>query len=90
MMLGFSRTPRTRVQFLDGGDYFKGVKPSDLRKLSDRDLFLAGCRLAERVDHPVGTPQEMALCAEALAAVYAEAKARRTTLWAGKENKRLY
>lgn len=65
-------------------DYFKGVAPSDLARLDNRQLFLAAMRLHETVSQNIGTPEEQAKAAEALQEVYREKNRRRATLRDGK------
>lgn len=61
-------------------DYYKGVAPSDLARLDNRQLYLAAERLHESVAYEVGSPSEQAHAAEALNAVYHERRARRATI----------
>jgi hypothetical protein len=61
-------------------DYFKGVAPSDLGRLDNRQLYTAAERLHESVANNVGTREELAHASEALNAVYHERHKRRATL----------
>lgn len=63
-----------------GGDYFHGVRPSDLSRLDDRQLYTAAERLHESVTSGVGTTTERAHASEALAEVYRERRRRRATI----------
>lgn len=63
-----------------GGDYFKGVAPSDLSGLDSRQLYTAAERLHETVANGVGSREELAHASEALAQVYSERRARRATI----------
>ena len=65
---------------IKGTDYFKGVAPSDLARLDNRQLFTAAERLHECVTSGVGTSSERANASEALSAVYRERRARRSTI----------
>ncbi|HEV3129596.1 MAG TPA: hypothetical protein VGY32_11470 [Solirubrobacteraceae bacterium] len=61
-------------------DYYKGVKPSDLGRLDERQLYVASDRLHESVVNEVGTREERANAAEALHACYRERYRRRATI----------
>jgi hypothetical protein len=61
-------------------DYFKGVAPSDLGRLDERQLYMAAVRLHEHVAEEVGTREEVANASEALAACYRERHRRRATI----------
>lgn len=64
----------------DGGDYFRGVKPSDLSRLDNRQLYMAASKIHESVISGNGTDQEKALASEALSACYTERRRRLATL----------
>lgn len=59
------------------GDFFKGVAPSDLSRLDNRQLYMASTRLHEGV---VSGHGDVARMNEALNACYREARGRRATL----------
>lgn len=59
-------------------DYFNGVRPSHLRELDNRQLYMAAERLFEH--RFTGTSAERARAAEAYNAIKIEARSRRATL----------
>lgn len=61
-------------------DYFKGVAPSDLKRMSNPHLFHSIEKLTLAVESGVGTPSERANAQEALAAAGKEARSRRASL----------
>lgn len=61
-------------------DYYKGVKPSQLGRLDERQLYLAAERLHEHVVNEVGSREEVAHASEALHACYRERYRRRATI----------
>lgn len=79
------------VRFTDGAakqddrhrskkDYFKGVAPSDLSRLDERQLYTAAERLHESVISGVGTASERQGASEALHEVYRERRRRQSTI----------
>jgi hypothetical protein len=61
-------------------DYYKGVKPSDLSRLDNRQLYVAADRLHESIISGVGTAEERAGANEAYHEVVVERRRRRQTL----------
>jgi hypothetical protein len=64
----------------EGSDYYKGVKPSHLKTLDNRELYTAANRIYTTLSEGRGTAEEIARASEAYAEVTREARARRATL----------
>lgn len=77
---GLSPGPVALPKYGEGADYYKGVKPSDLKLLDNRQLFMAYNRLALVLDEGRGTKEELANAWDAHTAILREAKSRRTSL----------
>jgi hypothetical protein len=77
---GLSPGPVALPKYGEGADYFKGVKPSDLKLLDNRQLYLAFNRVCLTLDEGRGTKEELDNALDACAAIIREAKSRRTTL----------
>jgi hypothetical protein len=78
--LALAPGPVALPKYGEGADYFKGVKPSDLKLLDNRQLFLAFNRLCLTLDEGRGTKEELAHAWESYEACIHEAKSRRSTL----------
>jgi hypothetical protein len=77
---GIAPGPVALPKYGEGADYFKGVKPSDLKLLDNRQLYLAFNRVCLTLDEGRGTKEELNNALDACAAIIREAKSRRTTL----------
>lgn len=61
----------------EGSDWFKGAKPSDLKNLDDRQLYMSANRLYMSLEERRGSASEQNNAAEAYSAVIKEARSRR-------------
>lgn len=77
---GLSPGPVALPKYGEGADYYKGVAPSDLKLLDNRQLFMAFNRLCLILDEGRGTKEELANAWDAHNAILREAKSRRSTL----------
>lgn len=88
MIVGVIRNGRYHRVALEHGapikdharDYFKGVAPSDLGRLDERQLYVAADRIHASLEGGTGTREEIAHAAEALDACYVERRRRRMTI----------
>jgi hypothetical protein len=77
---GIAPGPVALPKYGEGADYWKGAKPSELKLLDNRQLFMVFNRLCLTLDEGRGTKEELANAWETYEAVIREAKSRRTTL----------
>ena len=77
---GIAPGPVALPKYGEGADYYKGTKPSDLKLLDNRQLYLAFNRLCLTLDEGRGTKEELANAWDAYTAILREAKSRRSTL----------
>lgn len=78
--LGLSPGPIALPKYGEGADYWKGVRPSELKLLDNRQLFLVFNRLCLTLDEGRGTKEELANAWETYESVIREARSRRATL----------
>ena len=72
--------PVALPKYGEGADYYKGVKPTQLKELDNRQLFTAANRLYNTLSEGRGTRDELAGAHDAYASTIREAKSRRATL----------
>jgi hypothetical protein len=72
--------PKALPKYGEGADYFKGVRPSELKNLDNRQLFQASNRLYTTLEEGRGTKEELSNAHSAYDATIREARARRATL----------
>lgn len=72
--------PVALPKYGEGADYYKGVKPSDLKLLDNRQLYMAFNRLCLILDEGRGMKEELDNAWDAYTAIIREAKSRRSTL----------
>jgi hypothetical protein len=77
---GLSPGPVALPKYGEGAEYFKGVSPSMLKLLDNRQLFLAFNRLQLTLSEGRGTIEELDNARDAYAAIIREAKSRRSSL----------
>ena len=72
--------PKALPKYGEGSDYFKGAKPSHLKTLDNRQLYMAANRLYTTLEEGRGTKEEMSNAHSAYDATIREARARRSSL----------
>jgi hypothetical protein len=78
--LGIAPGPVALPRYGEGADYWKNAKPSDMKLLDNRQLFMVFNRLSLLLSENRGMPHELANAWETFEAVIREAKSRRATL----------
>lgn len=73
-------TPTKLPRYGEGADYFKGVRPSQLKTLDNRQLYTAANRIYTTLEEGRGTKEEIAKANEAYSEITREARARRASL----------
>src|ERR1700689_4078439 len=77
---GLAPGPAALPKYGEGADYWKNAKPSDMKLLDNRQLFMVFNRLSLLLSEGRGMKEELANAWETFEAVIREAKSRRATL----------
>jgi len=72
--------PTALPKYGEGSDYFKGAKPSHLKTLDNRQLFMASNRIYDTLAEGRGTKEEISHARDAYDATIREARSRRASL----------